>query len=175
MTPCSSARAWCTDATPSTGSTLVPRTSWTCGASPADPGVPDIRLLRSTDPRIAGQMVDLAPWRPVSAMPPVRRDLSVAVDAEEAAEDLGDGVREALGPDADAVEEVAVLAETGYGQLPAQAVARLGIRQGQKNVLVKVVLRHLEQTLTDEEANRMRDRIYMALHQGTGHQWSARS
>jgi phenylalanyl-tRNA synthetase alpha chain len=42
-------------------------------------------------------------------------------------------------------------------------------------VLVKVVLRHLERTLTDEEANRMRDRIYMALHQGTSHQWSARS
>ena len=109
-------------------------------------------------------MVDLAPWRPVSAMPPVRRDLSVAVDAEEAAEDLGDGVREALGPDADVPWKVAVLTETCYEQLPAQAVARLGIRQGQKNVLVKVVLRHLERTLTDEEANRMRDRIYLALH-----------
>ena len=138
-------------------------------------GVPDIRLVRSTDPRIAGQMVDLAPRRPVSAMPAVRRDLSVAVDAEEAAEDLGDGVREAHGLDAESVEEVALLAETRYEQLPAQAVARLGIRQGQKNVLVKVVLRHLERTLTDEEANRMRDRIYMALHQGTSHQWSARS
>jgi phenylalanyl-tRNA synthetase alpha chain len=138
-------------------------------------GVPDIRLLRSTDPRIAGQMTDLAPWRPVSAMPPVRRDLSVAVDAEEAAEDLGDRVREALGPDAEAVEEVAVLAETGHEQLPAQAVARLGIRQGQKNLLVKVVLRHLERTLTDEEANRMRNRIYAALHQGTSHQWAVRS
>jgi phenylalanyl-tRNA synthetase alpha chain len=138
-------------------------------------GVPDIRLLRSADPRIAGQLADLAPWRPVSAMPPVRRDLSVAVDAEEAAEDLGDRVREALGADADAVEEVTVLAETGYEQLPAQAVARLGIRQGQKNLLVRVVLRHLERTLTDEEANRLRDRIYAASHQGTSHQWAARS
>lgn len=138
-------------------------------------GVPDIRLLRSADPRIAGQMTELAPWRPVSAMPPVRRDLSVAVDADETAEDLGDRVREALGPDADAVEEVAVLTETPYHQLPAQAVARLGIRQGQKNVLVRVVLRHLDRTLTDEEANRLRDRIYAASHQGTVHQWAARS
>jgi phenylalanyl-tRNA synthetase alpha chain len=138
-------------------------------------GIPDIRLLRSTDPRIAGQLTDLAPWRPISAMPSVRRDLSVAVDAHEAAEDLGDRVREALGPDADAVEEVIVLAETGYEQLPAQAVARLGIRRGQKNVLVRVVLRHLERTLTDEEANRLRDRIYAALHRGTRHQWAAPS
>jgi phenylalanyl-tRNA synthetase alpha chain len=137
-------------------------------------GVPDIRLLRSADPRIAGQMTDLAAWRPVSAMPPIRRDLSVAVAADDAAEDLGDRVRDALGADADAVEEVAVLAETPYHRLPPQAVDRLGIGPGQKNVLVRVVLRHLERTLTDEEANRMRDRVYAALHRGSAHQWAAR-
>ena len=90
-------------------------------------GVPDIRLLRSADPRIAGQLADLAPWRPVSAMPPVRRDLSVAVAADDTAEDQGDRVRDALGPDATAVEEVTVLAETPQGRLPSQAVTRLGI------------------------------------------------
>jgi phenylalanyl-tRNA synthetase alpha chain len=137
-------------------------------------GIPDIRLLRSADPRIAGQMTDLTAYRPVSAMPPVRRDLSVAVEADEGAEDLGDRVRDALGPDADAVEEVGVLAETPYHQLPPQASARLGIRPGQKNVLVRVVLRHLERTLTDEEANQLRDRVYAALHRGTAHQWAAR-
>jgi phenylalanyl-tRNA synthetase alpha chain len=137
-------------------------------------GIPDIRLLRSADPRIAGQMTDLAPYRPMSAMPPVRRDLSVAVAADDTVEDLGDRVRDALGPDADAVEEVAVLAETPSDRLPAQAIARLGLHPDQKNVLVRVVLRHLERTLTDEEANRMRDRVYAALHQGSAHQWAAR-
>jgi phenylalanyl-tRNA synthetase alpha chain len=137
-------------------------------------GIPDIRLLRSADPRVAGQMTDLAPYRPVSAMPPVQRDLSVAVEADATAEELGDRVRDALGPDADAVEEVGVLAETPSDQLPSQAVARLGIRPGQKNVLVRVVLRHLERTLTDEEANQLRDRIHAALHQGSVHQWAAR-
>jgi phenylalanyl-tRNA synthetase alpha chain len=137
-------------------------------------GIPDIRLLRSPEPRIAGQLADLAPYRPVSAMPPVRRDLSVAVGADDTVEDLGDRVRDALGADADAVEEVTVLAETPAGRLPARAVARLGIGPDQKNVLVRVVLRHLERTLTDEEANRMRDRIYAALHRGSAHQWAAR-
>jgi hypothetical protein len=42
-------------------------------------GIDDIRLPRATDPRIAMQMLDLAPYRPVSAMPEVRRDLSIAV------------------------------------------------------------------------------------------------
>jgi phenylalanyl-tRNA synthetase alpha chain len=138
-------------------------------------GIPDIRLLRSADPRIAGQMTDLAAYQPVSAMPSVGRDLSVAVEADDTVEDLGDRVRDALGPDADAVEEVTVLAETPRDRLPAKAIARLGIGPQQKNVLVRVVLRHLERTLTDEDANRMRDRVYAALHRGSAHQWAARS
>jgi phenylalanyl-tRNA synthetase alpha chain len=138
-------------------------------------GIPDIRLLRSADPRVAGQLADLAPWRPLSTMPPVGRDLSVAVAADDTVEDLGDRVRDALGPDADAVEEVTVLAEMPGDRLPPQAVTRLGIGPQQKNVLVRVVLRHLERTLTDEDANRMRDRVYAALHRGSAHQWAARS
>ena len=38
-------------------------------------GVPDIRLLRSADPRVAGQMLDLAPYRPVSDRPAATLDL----------------------------------------------------------------------------------------------------
>ena len=136
-------------------------------------GVPDIRLLRSADPRVAAQMLDLAPYRAVSTMPQVRRDLSVAVGEDESVEDLGDRVRDALGADAEAVEEVTVVSETPFGQLPAAAVARLGMRPGQKNVLVRVVLRPLDRTLTDDAANRMRDRIYAALHRGTVDQWAA--
>src|SRR5262249_5143655 len=52
--------------------------------------IPDIRLLRSTDPRVAGQMLDLARYQPVSSMPAVTRDLSVAVCADDDEETLGD-------------------------------------------------------------------------------------
>jgi hypothetical protein len=34
------------------------------------------------------------------------------------------------------------------------------------------VLRDLERTLTDQEANQLRDRIYAAIHQGAAHQWA---
>jgi phenylalanyl-tRNA synthetase alpha chain len=136
-------------------------------------GIPDIRLLRSTDRRIANQMLDLAPYRPVSTMPPVSRDLSVAVDATDVVEDLGDRVRDVLGKDADAVEEVSVRTQTPYEDLPPSAIARLGMTPGQKNVLVRVVLRHLERTLTDREANQLRDLIYAALHRGSRHQWAS--
>jgi phenylalanyl-tRNA synthetase alpha chain len=135
--------------------------------------IPDIRLLRSADPRVAGQMLDLARYRHVSSMPPVTRDLSVAVPDDDDEETLGDRVRDALGADTSCVEEVRVLSATAYQQLPASAIGRLGAKPGQKNLLVRVVLRDLEKTLTNQAANALRDRIYRALHQGTEYQWAA--
>lgn len=137
-------------------------------------GIPDIRLLRSTDPRIGSQMHDLEPYVPVSSMPAIRRDLSVAVADDDDAEHLGDRVRDALGADADAVEEITVVATASFDEVPLPARTRLGLVEGQRNLLVRVVLRHLERTLTDAEANQLRDRIYAALHEGTAHQWAAR-
>lgn len=136
-------------------------------------GVPDIRLLRAADPRIAGQMLDLEPYRSVSTMPPIRRDLSVAVDETDAAEDLGDRVRDALGPDAAKVESVRILARTPLADLPPAARLRLGAREDQENLLVRVVLRDLERTLTDHDANVLRDRVYAAVHRGAVYQWAA--
>lgn len=138
-------------------------------------GIPDIRLLRSADPRVASQMQDLAPYRPVSSQPAIRRDISVAVAASDDSETLGDRVREALGPDADAVEDVRVLSATAADELPAAAIARLGLLPGQRNLLVRVLLRRLERTITDEEANELRDRIYAAIHQGSNQQWAVTS
>jgi phenylalanyl-tRNA synthetase alpha chain len=135
-------------------------------------GIPDIRLLRSADPRIAGQMRDLIRYWPVSSMPPITRDLSVAVAEDEDEETLGDRVRDALGGAARYVEEVRVLSATACDRLPAPAARRLGARPGQKNLLVRVVLRDLEKTLTNAAANSLRDRIYLAIHQGTEHQWA---
>lgn len=127
-------------------------------------GIDDIRLLRSADPRVAAQMQDLSPYRPVSAMPPVRRDLSLAVAADEDPETLGDRVREVVG--SASLEEVKVLSETPYADLPAAARERLGIREGQKNVLLRLVIRDHGRTLTAEEANTIRDEVHHALHAG---------
>jgi phenylalanyl-tRNA synthetase alpha chain len=134
--------------------------------------IPDIRLLRSGDPRITRQMHDLARYRHASPMPPIIRDLSVAVAEDDDEETLGDRVRDALGADASCVEEIRVLSATAYQQLPASAIGRLGATPGQKNLLVRVVLRDLDKTLTNQTANALRDRIYRALHQGTEYQWA---
>jgi phenylalanyl-tRNA synthetase alpha chain len=129
-------------------------------------GIPDIRLIRSTDPRITAQMLDLSPYRSVSDLPPARRDLSVAATGGSDAETLGDRVRDALGSEANLVEEVAVLSTTPYDDVPTAARERLGMRPGQDNILLRVVLRPMDRTMTADEANALRDRIYDALHDG---------
>jgi phenylalanyl-tRNA synthetase alpha chain len=118
-------------------------------------------------------MLTLEPYREVSSMPPTTRDLSLAVAGDLTAEELGDRVRQSLTPDAlESVEEVSVVAETGAAGLPAQAVARIGLRPGQKNVLLRLVLRHPTRTLTASQANRIRDAVYAAIHDGDVYQWA---
>ncbi|HET7170575.1 MAG TPA: hypothetical protein VFI18_02980 [Gaiellales bacterium] len=118
-------------------------------------------------------MLDLEPYRPVSAMPPMRRDLSIAVAADPSAEELGDRIRRSVEPAAlEAVEELAVVAETPASELPPEAIARIGLRPGQKNMLVRLVLCHPTRTLTAEEANRTRNAVYAAIHEGEAHQWA---
>jgi phenylalanyl-tRNA synthetase alpha chain len=135
-------------------------------------GIDDIRILRASDPRIVEQMLDLSPYRPVSRMPAVRRDISIAISRPLDEEELGDAVREALGPSASSIESVEVLSATPGRELPEAAKRRLGMMHGGWNVLLRVVLRDLDRTLTDEEANQIRDRIYAALHEGAAKQWA---
>jgi phenylalanyl-tRNA synthetase alpha chain len=145
---------------------MAPRTPCLDRALMLRKGIDDIRLLRSPDPHVATQLLDLVLWRPVSFQPPVRRDLSIVADARIDAELLGGTVRTALGPAAEDLESVTILAATGYADLPEPARRRLGLRKGQVNVLLRLVLRPLTATLTDQRANQLRDQVYAAVHRG---------
>jgi phenylalanyl-tRNA synthetase alpha chain len=136
-------------------------------------GIGDIRALRSADPRVADQMLDLEPYHPASAQPPIRRDLSIAVAADTTPEELGDRTRQALGSRCAAVEAIEVVSETRCAGLAAPARERRGIGPAQKNVLLRIVIRDLERTLTAAEANALRDEIYGVLHEGSVHWWTS--
>lgn len=135
-------------------------------------GIDDIRLLRSDDPRVAQQMLDLSPYVPVSNQPPIRRDLSIAVDKALTAEELGDRIREAMHDCVDQLESIDVLDQTPYENLPSAAHKRMGMEPGQKNVLLRLVIRHPVRTLTSEAANTIRDRVYQTIHQGDQMEWA---
>lgn len=137
-------------------------------------GIDDIRMLRSSDPRIAAQMLDLEPWRAVSSQPAIQRDLSLAVAVGSTAEELGDKVRAVLGERSRSLESVAVVSETSWLDMSLAARRRLGMRPDQKNVLLRLVIRDLERTLTSVQANELRDEVYAALHEGAVSSWAAR-
>ena len=99
-------------------------------------GIDDIRLLRSTDARVSRQMLDLSPYRSVSAQPPATRDMSVAAPAGTNDEELGDLIRCALDTGArEWVEEVTVLSRTPASELPRPARKRIRIAYGEENLL----------------------------------------
>ncbi|MDT7788662.1 MAG: phenylalanyl-tRNA synthetase alpha chain [Pseudonocardiales bacterium] len=124
-------------------------------------GIPDIRLLRNEDPRIAAQMLDLDEYRPISRHPAAIRDISIMAHESEDIETLGDQIR-ALTPE-DVIEEIAILSETPAEDLPAHVQERLEAKAGQKNVLIRVTMRAPERTLTDRETNEIRDRLLQGL------------
>lgn len=131
-------------------------------------GIRDIRRLRSENPEVQAQLLDLHPYQPVSVMPEVRRDLSLVLGsvAEADIELLGDRARTALGAESDSLAALEIRALTPASGLPPAAVERLRLAPGQVNVLLRLVLQPLDRTLTDGEANRLRDRVYLALHRG---------
>jgi phenylalanyl-tRNA synthetase alpha chain len=117
---------------------------------------------------VQSQLLDLQPYRPVSSMPGIIRDLSLVLpDAADAdVELLGDLARSALGPEADVLADLEIKAVTPAAELPPAVVERLRMVPGEVNVLLRLVLQPLDRTLTDGEANRLRDRVYLGLHRG---------
>ena len=130
--------------------------------------IPDIRYLRSTNPDIAKQMGDLSPYNEVSHQPSIKRDMSYSVPKTYVEEDINEDIRNALGDNMNILESVEVLSETPAEQLPEKIRERLGCKPDQKNILVRITLRHLEKTLTNKQANDIYDDIYSTINHGTG-------
>ncbi|MEI6581922.1 MAG: hypothetical protein WCN86_03555 [bacterium] len=131
-------------------------------------GISDVRYLRSSNPKIAEQMGNLEPYRAVSNQPAIVRDISYSVPSGYVEEDISSDIRDALGNKLDSLESVEILSETSYEVLPDKVRSRLGINPNQKNVLVRITLRHLEKSLTHSEANIIYKQIYSKINKGTG-------
>jgi phenylalanyl-tRNA synthetase alpha chain len=94
-------------------------------------GIDDIRTLRASEPRIQQQMLNLAPWTPVSALPAISRDISIVIGSDDDDETIGDRIRQAMADRIEDVEAVTVTARTDYGALPESARTRLGLAPDQ--------------------------------------------
>src|SRR5215467_10254453 len=128
--------------------------------------IDDIRLLRSSDPRVARQMQTLDPYEPVSNQPGTHRDLSICIGDPDM-ELLGDRIREALGERGRWVENLELIQASDYHSVPEKARERLGMSPGQHNLLIRVTLRSLDGSISKEDANQVYDLVYSELHEGT--------
>ncbi|KAB0496311.1 PheS-related mystery ligase SrmL [Pseudomonas vancouverensis] len=129
-------------------------------------GIPDIRLLRDQNERVQAQMHDLNPWNPVSRLPSIARDISLAVSPGLSEELLTEKMLLAAGDCSGWIEEMQVKGRWTFSNLPVQASERLGLMPGQENVLLRVVLRDCSRSITNAEANALYAKIQAALHEG---------
>jgi phenylalanyl-tRNA synthetase alpha chain len=129
--------------------------------------LPDIRLIRSTDPRVQKQMTTMEKFKNVSDKPAMARDMSYSVSKDDTEEDICEEIKNVFGDKADLLEEVKILQRTPFNELQPIAKERLGIKEDQDNILVRIILRHPDKTLVKQEAADLYTIAYSKLHKGT--------
>jgi len=102
-----------------------------------------------------GHVKPVRRFEPLPKYPGTRRDLAVVVDEAVTAGELMRTVRDAGAP---AFESVAAFDEYTGPQVGA----------GKKSIALAVMLRRLDTTITDDEADRSVDRIVQRLHETFG-------
>jgi phenylalanyl-tRNA synthetase alpha chain len=127
--------------------------------------IDDIRILRSSDPRIANQMTNLDVYKPVSNYPLIRKDLSIAIDKSYDIELIGDLIRTNV-KNVDWIEEITIKSETDYENLPPHVSERLGMDNSMKNILIGLLIRSIDRNLTTSEVNSIMEDLYVKIHSG---------
>lgn len=129
--------------------------------------ISDIRVLYSSNELIKKQLVNLKKYKEISNQPSIKRDLSVAVDKNIIIENLTESILLEI-PEylSSKIESISLIKEYQYNELPNIAIERLGMSSSQKNLLIRVELRDLIKTLTNEEANNIYSIIYSIVHKG---------
>ena len=112
--------------------------------------LPDIRLLWSTDPRVAGQLQLGKKFKEVSKYPAVVRDISFVVQSDFAPNNYFDLIRETVGEDL--VEEVKLLDTYTDPK-------KFG--ENMTSYTYRIVYRSLDKTLTNEEVDALHKKLEM--------------
>ena len=111
---------------------------------------------------------NLKKYKIVSNQPATKRDLSIAIDEDINEEELTEIILKNCSLETQSIiETIKVISETSYNNLPEIAKERLGIMKGQKNVLLRIILRDLAKTLESHEANNIYTQIYEKIHKGS--------
>lgn len=134
--------------------------------------IDDIRILYDKRDSIQKQLENLSKYKAISNQPATKRDLSIAINENINEEELTELILNSVDLNTQSViESIKVISETNYNDLPNIAKERLGIQLGQKNILLRIILRDLIKTLDSKEANDIYTNIYQKIHCGTNGYW----
>lgn len=134
--------------------------------------IDDIRVLLDKRESIQSQLTHLKKYKQVSNQPATKRDLSIAIEESINEEELTELILKNSNEETkNIIETIKIISETSYSDLPKVAIERLGIQEGQKNILLRIVLRDLAKTLESQEANDIYTKIYQKIHKGTAGYW----
>lgn len=134
--------------------------------------IDDIRVLLDKRQSIQSQLTNLKKYKQVSNQPATKRDLSIAIEENINEEELTELILKSVNLETQKViETIKVISETSYSDLPEVAIERLGIQKGQKNILLRIILRDLGKTLESQEANDIYTQIYQKIHKGSAGYW----
>lgn len=134
--------------------------------------IDDIRVLLDKRPSIQSQLNNLKKYKPISNQPATKRDLSIAIEEKINEEELTELILKNIEKQTqNLIETIKIISQTSYENLPEVAKKRLGIQKGQKNVLLRIVLRDLEKTLKSQQTNQIYNQIYKKIHQGNAGYW----
>ena len=128
--------------------------------------IDDIRILRSQNPRIKKQLMNLEPFVVTSNQPAAKRVISYSTSVKETEEDTCEKIRDGLGKDAVFLEQIEY-AETPYEELPEKARLNLGIKPDQKNVVATITFRSIDGSLARPMVNNWIETLYPKLNQGS--------
>jgi len=127
--------------------------------------IDDIRVLRSSNPRIKQQLVNLDKFITVSDQPQTKRVLSYSTSMDKTEEDVCEEIRDELGLNAVYLEEIKY-AEIPYRGLSDKARGNLGIRPDQKNIVATLTFRSLTGSLPRTQVNEWMQKLYPKLNEG---------
>lgn len=99
-------------------------------------------------------------------MPKITRDMSYCISAGDTEEDICENIKNSC-DDYSVIEEVSIISRVAYKDLNEIAINKLGAIPGQDNVLVRIILRHPDKTLTKEFAEETYKNIYTKVNKGT--------
>lgn len=130
--------------------------------------LPDIRLLRDDLPGVQNQMRNLDPWKPVSRQPIAKREISIARQKGEIDEAITEDVLLLMGEDGQWLQSLEIIGRWDHADIHPAARERLGITEGQENLLLRLTWQSESASLDRGVINEIMRALYRGLHQGTG-------